>query len=118
MRGIARYKKVGVQSASKGQVLVMLMRGAVLRLDEAAAGIGERPEASIESLQRVRKVYGELLAALDDSQAPEVCAHLRRLYTWAIRELAAAERSREPEKIRAVRGVTQTLLEAWEGAVG
>ena len=118
MRGIRRYKQVGVQSASNGQVLVMLMRGSLLRLDDAADDMGDDPQAAIASLQKVRAVYGELLAALDTSEAPELGGHLRRLYTWSIRELATAERTGDVEKIGAVRNVTQTLLEAWEGAVG
>lgn len=118
MRGIRRYKQVGVQSASSGQVLVMLMRGSVLRLEQAMDEASEDPAAAVVSLQKVRDVYGELLANLDDEQSPEVCAHLRRLYTWCIRELAAAERSHDVDKIKGVRDVTQTLLEAWEGAVG
>ncbi|MCP4810552.1 MAG: flagellar export chaperone FliS [Proteobacteria bacterium] len=118
MRGIRRYKQVGVQSASNGQVLVMLMRGSVLRLEDAAEDMADDRKAAVASLQKVRAVYGELLASLDATETPELGSQLRRLYTWAIRELASAERTGDVEKINAVKGVTQTLLEAWEGAVG
>ena len=117
MKGIARYKKVGVQSASNGQVLVMLMQGASLKLDQAAEEISEDPEGAVEKLRTVRKIYGELMAALDDSQAPEVCGNLRRLYGWCIRELAVAEKERDRARILGVGQVTDTLMEAWTGAV-
>ena len=117
MKGLARYKKVGVQSASNGQVLVMLMRGAMLKLDEAADSVEVDPKSAVERLRTVRKIYGELLAALDDSHAPEVCGNLRRLYTWCIRELAHAERDLDRSKILGVGQVTETLLEAWTGAI-
>jgi len=117
MKGIARYKKVDVESASNGQVLVMLMRGASVKLDEAAECVESDPKEAIQKLRQVRDVYGELLASLDDATAPEVCASLRRLYGWCIRELAQAEKEKSRARILGVGQVTDTLLEAWTGAV-
>lgn len=117
MKGIARYEKVDAQSASNSQILVMLMRGASLKLDQAAECSESDPTRCIELMRTVRKIYGELFAALDDSDAPDVCGNLRRLYAWCIRELAQAEKDRDRARILGVGQVTDTLLEAWTGAI-
>ncbi len=117
MRGLSAYQSARVETASPTAVLIMLMQTAVLKLESAAErGPKELSEYQAD-LHHVRCIYFELIGALDDTVAPELCGQLRSLYTWCVRELMAAGRDRDLAKLEGVKRVTVTLMEAWEEAV-
>ena len=119
MRGIARYQKNHVEVASPSQLLLMLLRKAVLKLDEAAEAHEAQDWSSWQScLHRVRAIYSELAMGLDSEHPPDLCDNLRRLYLWCIRELNTAATTKDIDKIPGVRRVTETLLEAWVDSLG
>lgn len=118
MRGIAKYKARRVESAPPQQVVLMLFQEAVHRLTQAAQAM-ETGDSTIwrKNLHHVREIFFELLGALDDDAAPELCAGLRGLYRWAIQELIAAGRDTNQGKVLDVLRVTTSLLEGWQGAL-
>ncbi len=119
MRGIATYRKGHVQAASQSQLLLMLLRKAVLKLDEAEACHEEEDWTGWQAcLHHVRAIYSELIFGLDDESSPELCGNLRRLYLWSIRELSSAASSRELAGLASVRRVTTTLLDGWVDGLG
>ena len=119
MRGIAKYKQSRVESAPPAQVVLMLFQEAVHRLTQSAQVMeaNEQPMLWRKNLHHVREIYFELLSALDDEAAPELCAGLRGLYRWCIQELVAAGRQESQQKVLDVLRVTTSLLEGWQGAV-
>jgi len=94
MRGIAAYKSSNVQSASPQRIIVMLYQAALLRLTKAsdALELGEHEDVLAHS-RHVRAIITELRAALDHAVAPELCAHLDRIYGWCTLELSQIERA-------------------------
>lgn len=117
MRGLNAYQSARVETASPSAVLVMLMETAVLKLESACERDGSDHSGFQGDLHHVRSIYFELIAALDDASSPELCTQLRSLYTWCVRELMAAGRTRDMAKLQAVKRVTRTLQEAWQEAV-
>ncbi len=119
MRGIASYQKNRVQAASQSQLLVMLLRKAVLKLDEAQrCHEAEDWPGWQAALHHVRAIYSELVFGLDHEVAPELCDNLRRLYVWCIRELNAASTGRQLERLAGVQRVCRTLLDGWVSNAG
>ena len=116
-RGLDSYRSTRVESAPTEQILVMIFQAAVLRQENAIKALesGNNGEAHT-LLHEARILFGEVLAGLDDDVFPELCSRLRRLYGWCMRELIAAEGEQDPDKIRGVMRVTQSLLEGWTEA--
>ncbi|MED5369511.1 MAG: flagellar export chaperone FliS [Myxococcota bacterium] len=117
MRGLNAYQAARVETASPSAVLVMLMHTAVLKLESALQRDPKDLPGYQADLHHVRSIYFELVMALDDAAAPELCAELRRLYSWCIRELVEASKSRSDSHVEGVLRVTRTLGEAWTEAV-
>ncbi|MDP6932827.1 MAG: flagellar export chaperone FliS [Myxococcota bacterium] len=115
MRGIAEYKTVDVESASREQLVVMLMEAAIRRQHQAIAAIeAENSEEGRAHLQRAREIYAELAGSLDHAVQPEMCNNLHRLYSWCIAELGRASRECDSSVISTTIKVSQVLYEAWE----
>lgn len=116
-RGLDSYRSTRVESAPTEQILVMIFQAAVLRQENAIKALqdGDVTKAH-QLLHETRILFGEVLAGLDDDVFPELCARLRRLYGWCMRELIAAEREQDSDKIKGVMRVTQSLLEGWTEA--
>jgi flagellar protein FliS len=116
-RGLNSYRSTRVDTAPTEQILVMIFQAAVLRQENAIKALQDGDVAEAHTLlHETRILFGEVLAGLDDDVFPELCARLRRLYGWCMRELIAAEREQDPDKIRGVMRVTQSLLEGWTEA--
>ncbi len=118
MKGINAYRNARVECASPKQVLLMVFQNIVMRLEQGIDAYDEGDtDILLERSRLTRRLYGELLVALDDSHAPELCARLSRLYTWCIRQLAEAERERDATNLPGVLKVSRELLAGWEVAV-
>jgi flagellar protein FliS len=116
-RGLDSYRSTRVESAPTEQILVMIFQAAVLRQENAIKALQDGDVAKAHQLlHETRILFGEVLAGLDDDVFPELCARLRRLYGWCMRELIAAEREQDSDKIKGVMRVTQSLLEGWTEA--
>lgn len=118
MKGIRAYRNARVECASPKQVLLMVFQNIVMRLEQGIDAFDDGDtDIFVERSRLVRRLYGELLVALDESHAPDLCARLSRLYTWAIRQLAEAERERDAKNLPDVLRISRELLAGWEVAV-
>lgn len=83
-RAANAYKKVDLESAPKDQILERLLDRCVADLGVARQAITDgRIEVKANALRHAQEILIELQAALDHAQAPEICANLARLYTFA-----------------------------------
>ncbi len=114
MRGIAAYQQRRVESASPTKVVVMLYQEAVHRLTRAAADIEAGGSSHLGDIHHARKIFVELLSALDPNAAPELCAKLASLYQWCLDELVQAGKTKDVKHLNNVVQVANTLLEGWQ----
>jgi flagellar biosynthetic protein FliS len=118
MRGIGRYKKSRVENAPQRQIVLMLFQEAVNRLTIASKKMETEPSAEwLPHLHHVRSILLELIGALDDSAAPDLCPRLRSLYRWCMSEVIAAGRDRDPKHLKDTIRVIVPLMEGWKGAL-
>lgn len=112
------YRNVATQTASRGQLVLMLYEGAIRKLEEALGGFAiEDPAESISAISnnilRAQEIVRELNYALDLDQGGELALQLRRLYDYFDRKLDESNRAKDSGGIKEVIERLTTLRDAW-----
>lgn len=80
--GYGTYKKVDIETASQGKLIVMLFNGAIQRAEEAKRQLERRNlEGVHNNLIRAQDIVSELRGALNMSTG-EIAANLNRIYEY------------------------------------
>ena len=114
----ASYRSVATQTASPGQLVLMLFDGAIRFLECALNGFGS--EDIVESYQtinnnvlRAQAIIHELNVSLNLEQGGECAQTLRRLYDYFDRRLQESNLQKVPAGIEEVIRRLTTLRDAW-----
>ena len=108
------YKKVDVETASQGKLIVMLFNGAIQRAEEAKRQIDRgRYETVHNNLVRAQDIIGELRGALNMS-AGEVARNLDRSYEYFQHLLIQANLRKEAKPIEECVKLMADLRDAWQ----
>ena len=115
----AHYLRTQVQTASKGQLLLMLFDGAVRFSEQARVCMEqEEYETSHELLLKTQRIMLELMSALDrDSLAilpGEIFQNLTGLYLYVYRELVQANSRRDLDALKNAAKILVHLRETWQ----
>lgn len=99
------YKKIATQTASPGQLVLMLFDGAIRFLEQALGGFdledpGEFNLTINNNVHRAQAIIDELNGSLDMTRGGEISQHLRGLYNYIDRRLDESNRTKSPEGIR------------------
>jgi flagellar protein FliS len=122
------YSQIATQTASPGQLVLMLFEGALGALERARAGFDcEDPAESItavhNNIQRAQDIVRELNNSLNMEQGGECAATLRRLYDYFERRLWESNLKKDRSGLQEVGRHLTVLRDAWaamlrgEGAV-
>ncbi len=108
------YLKVKIQTASKEQLVLMLMDG-VLRFSEQGRVAIENKDIEKKqfSLVRSQDIIIELLSGLNHELGGEISKNLSRLYTYAIKRLVEANIKNDTTCIDDIQNIFRNLREAW-----
>jgi flagellar secretion chaperone FliS len=112
------YQTVATQTASPGQLVVMLYDGAIRFLERALAGFEHKDPALFNStinnnIQRAQNIIDALNDSLDLEQGGKLASTLRALYCYMDRQLTLSNVKKKPEGIRDTLDRLTTLREAW-----
>ena len=112
------YQKVATQTATPGQLVLMLLEGALRFLDKAEGGFDLEDQAECNAtihnnVQRTLDIIHELNMALDLKNGGELAATLRSLYSYMERRLMEGNIRKEAAPIREVRQRISVLRDAW-----
>ena len=119
---ISTYKETKVNTASQGQLVIMLYDEAVRCLDRGLellglnAGGRKNPgniEKISKSILKTQEIVTELTVSLDFEQGGDIAKNLFSLYTWFNKELLEANISQDIRRITAVRNQLNELRSAW-----
>ena len=111
------YRQTQAQTATPGELIVMLYRGAVRFVVSGIEGIeAQNVEASHNNLVRAQAVINELLESIDVERGGEVARNLWRIYEFMISRLVEANLRKDAEPAREVERLLRDLLPAWEEA--
>ena len=108
------YLKTKIQTASKEQLVLMLMDGVIRFSEHGRKAIEEKNfESKQKNLVRAQDIVIELVNGLDHEKGGEIATNLARLYTYAIKRLVDANMKNETEGVDEVQHIFRNLREAW-----
>ncbi len=108
------YLKTKIQTASKEQLVLMLMDGVIRFSEHGRKAIAEKNyEAKQKNLVRSQDIVIELVNGLDHEKGGEIATNLARLYTYSIRRLVDANIKDDTAAIDEVQHIFRNLREAW-----
>lgn len=108
------YKRVNVETASQGKLIVMLFNGAIQRAEEAKRQLEKQDTQSAhKNLLRAQDILSELRGALDMG-AGEVAANLDRSYEYFHHLLVTANIRKDIKPIDDCVGLMVSMRDTWE----
>jgi flagellar protein FliS len=120
-QGNKQYRKVQIKTANKGNLILLLYRGAIKFMNKAIGQLESKDlEGKGNSLIRAQDIVLELMYSLDDKMLGEgnpLAVNLQSLYLYAYRRLVHANVHMDPKPIEEVITLLQNLLDAWEKVV-
>jgi flagellar protein FliS len=112
------YRQVATQTASPGQLVLMLYDGALRFLERSLTGFSiEDPAESNQAINnnviRAQEIINELNYSLNMDKGGEIAVQLRSLYVYFDRRLMESNIHKSPEGIKEVIARLTTLRDAW-----
>lgn len=118
--GYARiYQSNAVLTASPGQLVLMLLDGALKALDLAQEGFARpaddrhRIPAIHQQLLKAQRIFAELQGGLDLENGGEFAATMNRLYSYYNARLLEANLRKQPAPVEEVIRLVRPLRDAW-----
>ena len=114
----ASYRQVATQTASSGQLVLMLFDGIIRFLERANGGFGlTDPAAANEqisnNLLKAQAIIHELNISLNLQEGGQFADTLRQLYLYFDRRLQQSNMTKTPDGISEVIGRVTILRDAW-----
>ena len=112
------YRKVAVQTASPGHLVLMLYDGAISYLERALTGFNHRDPLEFNqtvnnNLIRAQAIIHEMNGRLDMEQGGEIADNFRRLYNYFNHRLQQANFKKKKEPIEEVISHVRGLRDSW-----
>ncbi len=112
------YRSVATQTASPGQLVLMLYEGAIRFTEQGLSGFRfddplEFNQTVNNNVQRAQAIVRELNANLDMEKGGEVAANFRRLYTYLDRRLNEGNIRKQKEPLEEVTMRLRVLRDSW-----
>jgi len=112
------YRKVATQTASPGQLVLMLYEGAIRFLERALTGFGMEDPAEFNqtignNILRAQEIINELNVSLNFEKGGDVAVNLRDLYMYFDRLLMDSNIKKEQDGIKEVISRLTVLRDAW-----
>ena len=112
------YRKVAIQTASPGHLVLMLYDGAIRFLERGLTGFDYQDPAQFNqtisnNIIRAQAIIREMNARLDMEQGGEISENFRRLYNYFNRRLQQANFKKKKEPIEEVLGHLGEIRDSW-----
>ena len=112
------YQRNAIISASPGQLVLMLMDGALKFTGKALEGLDEpdfirSQEISHNNIARAQAIINELQGTLDFEKGGEVAPNLFRVYQYLMEQLTEANMNRTKEPLLNVTRFMGEIRDSW-----
>ncbi len=116
--GFQKYKNTSIQSASREKLLLMMYEGAI-KFTKLALTASEQKKIADRgtNIGRAYDIILELNNTLDHNVGGEISKNLESLYMYLTDQLTAANISGDPQNLKNVLKVLETLHEGWSKAI-
>jgi flagellar protein FliS len=113
-----QYQATQIQTASTGELVLLLYDGAVRFLSRAQAALAERRlDDASGDLVRAQEIVLELVAGLDLERGGALAANLRELYLFIYKTLLEANLRKDGTAIATVLRLLEPVRSAWQAVV-
>ena len=112
------YRKVATQTATPGQLVLMLYEGAIRFLEKSLDGFNQADliefnQTVNNNILRAQAIINELNGVLDMDGGGEISANFRRLYDYFNRRLQEANVKKQKEPIEEILMRLRVLRDSW-----
>jgi flagellar protein FliS len=112
------YRKVATQTATPGQLVLMLYDGALGFLEKAMTSFAHKDpllfnQTINNNVIRAQAIIHELNASLNMQGGADVAANFRRLYNYLYRRLTVANRTKQKAPIEETISRLLVLRDSW-----
>lgn len=112
------YKKVHVETANPGRVLLQLYDAAIRFVEKAQVQIGDGAAGPKgESLRKAHAIIAEFINALDHNMSPALCSNLEQIYGFMLEQIADANVNMNAPALDPVLTHLRSMRETWQLAV-
>lgn len=112
---IDAYKDTAITTQSKGKIVVLLYEGAIRFMNLAIQQIEQKDlVAKGRSITRAQDIIWELNSVLDMEQGGQIAKNLRSLYLYMNKRLIQANLQADPQIIKEVISLLETLNKGWK----
>lgn len=113
-----KYKETQVVSASREKLLLMMYEGAIKFTKMGLKAFDDKnvPERC-NAIGRVYDIVMELNNTLDHKVGGDVATHLEQLYMYITDQLTQANLKADPQYLKNVLKVLETLYDGWVNAI-
>ncbi len=113
--GHMTYKKVDVETASQGKLIIMLFNGAIQRAEEARRQIEKnRIDGVHNNLVRAQEIIAELRGALDMNGGGEIARNLNRIYEYFQHLLVKANIQKKASPVEECIKLMTIMRDTWQ----
>lgn len=117
MTGYNAYKNNSVNYASKEQLLLMLVDGAVKFSKRALKAMDEQNVSLVhENLLKTQNIFNELIVTLDVNAGGEWAINLRSVYAFIVQSLTKINFSKSKEEMEKLMPVIIEVRDLWHEA--
>jgi flagellar secretion chaperone FliS len=115
---VKSYKSTAVQTATPGQLVLMLFDGALRFLATATHGftlenIAQRNELIHNNLIKTQNIVRELQCSLNMTEGGEFAQRMYALYDYVLDQMRLSNRLKDASPLVIVENVLRELREAW-----
>ena len=115
---LKQYQKNQIETASPGQVLIMLYDGAIQFLIKAKTALEEKDfQKFFNSIESCQRIILEFMDTLDMEIGGELAKNLYKLYEYLYDALGRANMKKDVKKIDEVLKHLKALRETWQKAI-
>ncbi|MBY0471139.1 flagellar export chaperone FliS [bacterium] len=116
--GANQYKTMGIKTANRGQILIMLYEAAIKHVKKAAECVEKKDVVGKGShIIKAHDIVNELANSLNFDVGGQIAQDLQRLYNFMVEQLIKANMENSKEPLLAVAKLLETLLDGWKQAV-
>lgn len=116
-QAVSAYRKHQVETASPGQLVVMLYDAAIRNCQAAQAAIAQQDrDKAARHLLKAQDIVSELMSSLNVEAGGELAVRLLRLYEYMYRRLVFANVRKDAAAAKEVEGLLASLRDAWAKA--
>ena len=118
VRQLQAYKDNQIRTADPGTILLMLYEGAIESLKQAVSHLatGNMAEKG-QCILRAHDIITQFVVSLDYEVEAELAQNLEGLYGFMLDQMLLANIENDPQPLKRVISLLDTLKDGWESAV-